>query len=379
MSSPIEDPKCFVKRAFTLLNVSGTTFLLADIERYELPIRGVFLVNATVSPNYQVIFAIETYAIIINCWWVYSFDTVLLGLVRWITIDLKILQLNYRQCQFFYEPRGTLMVTQEGFNAVKNYSFNEELKNEDEIYNFVPFDEKQVNVKVDSFLKRFTSCLSHQQQVLKNIKDVNNLFSLVLAIQTISNCTLTCMGLFGLVSSIKKHNNPANDIVMLQIGFLNLLYWCFFGHMLIIQHDCLIDSIYECGWEEYVYNKDFIQVMIITIIHGMRPMVIKAGHFFDLSMNTYLAILLDNFYGRFVTGSQQIILHERLSKTVYACGWENYNGRKIKPVVVFGLYQTLTPMVMKAGYFFVFGMETYLSVIQKAYSYFAILNTMMTD
>ncbi|XP_044592486.1 uncharacterized protein LOC123270476 [Cotesia glomerata] len=276
---------------FVCISVSATTFLLADIDRHELPIRGVFPINATISPNYEVIYAIEIYAIIINCWWVYSFDVVLLSLVRWMTIDLKILQLNYRQCQFYHKPRGTLMVTREGFDAVKNYSLIEELKKEDEIYSFVPFDEDQVNVKVDSFLKRFTSCLIHQLQIIKNINDVNNLFSVVLAIQTISNCTLTCMGLFGLVRSIKKHTNPANDIVMLQIGFLNLLYWSVFGHMLIVQHDCLMDSIYECGWEDHICSKNFVQVMTITIIQTMRPMVITAGHFFDLSMKTYLRVI----------------------------------------------------------------------------------------
>lgn len=181
------------------ISVSATTFLLAETEQFELPIRGVFPVNATVSPNYEVIFAIEIYAIIINCWWVYSFDVVLLSLVRWMTIDLEILQLNYRQCPLLNKPRGTLMVSREGFDAIKNYNFINELKNDDEIYSFVPFNEDQVYVKEDSFLKRFTSCLIHQRQVIKNVKDVNNLFSVVLAIQTISNCTLTCMGLFGLV------------------------------------------------------------------------------------------------------------------------------------------------------------------------------------
>ncbi|CAD6245258.1 GSCOCT00013608001.3-RA-CDS, partial [Cotesia congregata] len=293
---------------FLCISISGTTFLLVDIERYELPIRGVFLINATVSPNYQVIFAIETYAIIINCWWLYSLDTVLLGLVRWITIDLKILQLNYRQCQFFYEPRGTLMVTQEGFNAVKNYSFIEKLKNEDEIYNFVPFDEKQTNVTNDSFLLRFCDCVKNHRRLIESLDNFNELFGLILFAQIASDCLLTCIGLFQFSLTIKRKrkNNIFRDMVMLGSGLIHLGYWSVYGNLLINEH-------------------------------------------------------------------------ERLSKTVYACGWENHNGRKIKPVVVFGLYQTLTPMVMKAGYFFVFGMETYLSVIQKAYSYFAILNTMMTN
>ncbi|XP_074109207.1 uncharacterized protein LOC141533968 [Cotesia typhae] len=194
------------------ISVSATTFLLAETEQFELPIRGVFPVNATVSPNYEVIFAIEIYAIIINCWWVYSFDVVLLSLVRWMTIDLEILQLNYRQCPLLNNPRGTLMVSREGFDAIEKYSFINELKNDDEIYNFVPFNEDQVHVKEDSFLKRFTSCLIHQRQVIKNVNDVNNLFSVVLAIQTISNCTLTCMGLFGLVGVRTNKTGATNQI-----------------------------------------------------------------------------------------------------------------------------------------------------------------------
>ncbi|XP_057336638.1 uncharacterized protein LOC130675141 isoform X2 [Microplitis mediator] len=80
-----------------------------------------------------------------------------------------------------------------------------------------------------------------------------------------------------------------------------------------------------------------------------------------------------------ILGNQLIVQNDKLWKSMYACGWENNIGPKSKQLVLNGLIQGLTPLEMKAGYFFVFSMETYLSVIQKSYSYFALLNTVMDD
>ncbi|XP_057335467.1 uncharacterized protein LOC130674215 [Microplitis mediator] len=80
-----------------------------------------------------------------------------------------------------------------------------------------------------------------------------------------------------------------------------------------------------------------------------------------------------------ILGNQLIVEDDKLWKSIYACGWENNIGSESKQLVLNGLIQGLTPLEMKAGYFFVFSMETYLSVIQKSYSYFAILNTVMDE
>ncbi|XP_057326145.1 odorant receptor Or1-like isoform X2 [Microplitis mediator] len=276
---------------FVCVSVSASTFLLANYHNRELPIRGVFPINSTDTPSYQIIYVLQVYAILVNCVWVYSFDMILLGMIRWMTIDLKILQLAYRMCPYYQEPRTNFVVPKEGFSVIEKFSYFAEIKLEDEISRFVAFSEEEANVKEDSFLKRFLSCVVHQRKLIANINDTNDLFSVVLFVQTFSNCSLTCMGLFGLVGSIKKHRNPMNDLVMLQIGFLNLLYWCVFGHFLIVQHDCLMDSIYESGWERHLTNKKVPQLIINTILHGMQPIVITAGHFFDLSMKTYLEVL----------------------------------------------------------------------------------------
>ncbi|XP_008553332.3 uncharacterized protein LOC103575356 [Microplitis demolitor] len=80
-----------------------------------------------------------------------------------------------------------------------------------------------------------------------------------------------------------------------------------------------------------------------------------------------------------ILGNRLIIEDDKLWKSIYTSGWENNIGSKSKQLVLNGLLQGLTPLEMKAGYFFVFSMKTYLSVIQKSYSYFAILNTVMDD
>ncbi|XP_044592804.1 odorant receptor 94b-like [Cotesia glomerata] len=81
-----------------------------------------------------------------------------------------------------------------------------------------------------------------------------------------------------------------------------------------------------------------------------------------------------------IYGNQLMIENDKLLVSIYECGWENHLSRKYKRLILNGFTQGLTPMKMNAGAFFVFSMQTYLSVIKTSYSYFAILiNTVPDD
>lgn len=54
--------------------------------------------------------------------------------------------------------------------------------------------------------------------------------------------------------------------------------------------------------------------------------------------------------------------NDKLWISIYECGWENHLSRKSKRIILNGLTQGLIPMKMTAGAFFVFSMQTYLSV-----------------
>ncbi|XP_044580143.1 odorant receptor 65a [Cotesia glomerata] len=292
--------------AITSVSLSCLLPIKTILRTRILPIRATFPFDETPSPLFEIIYAIEYYSLVTNNLWVLIHDPAVMGLIRWINIQLVVLQSNFRHCNNFDTPRATFSMSNENYEIALNYKYFKTTEKQREIHAFIPFTEDEVRVDQDSFIKRFKLCVFHHRRIIDVIDAYNNLFSLVFFAQIASDCMLTCIGLFQMALGLKKGRNIFRDLIMLLSGLCHLLYWSIYGDFLIKEHDALQRSIYDCGWENHFKTND-------------------------------------------------------------------------KQVIIIGLLQGLTPMVMTAGYFFIFSMETYLSIIQKSYSYFAILNTMMTE
>ncbi|XP_074109201.1 uncharacterized protein LOC141533963 [Cotesia typhae] len=283
--------------------VTGLLPIRQILNTRQLMIRGVFPFDETPYPIFEIIYTLQYYGLMIECAWCVIFDPAVMGLVRWITFQINVLQSNFQHCDDGI-PRGYFVITDNNLERERERQSDNNIK----ILNksFIPFTEKEANVTNDSFLLRFCHCVKNHRRLIEILNRFNDLFGLILFAQITSDCLLTCIGLFQFALTIKRRRkNLFRDLVMLGSGLIHLGYWSIYGNLLINEHHKLAKSVYNCGWENHI------------------------------------------------------------------------SSPKIKPVIVFGFYQALTPMVMQAGYFFIFSMKTYLSVIQKAYSYFAILNTMI--
>ncbi|CAD6241290.1 GSCOCT00013875001.3-RA-CDS [Cotesia congregata] len=68
---------------------------------------------------------------------------------------------------------------------------------------------------------------------------------------------------------------------------------------------------------------------------------------------------------------------DALRESQYNSSWNNYLNREVSNLLINAMIMSIRPIEMKAGYFFTFSVQTFISVLQRAYSFFAILNTMM--
>ncbi|XP_057332874.1 uncharacterized protein LOC130672347 isoform X2 [Microplitis mediator] len=68
-----------------------------------------------------------------------------------------------------------------------------------------------------------------------------------------------------------------------------------------------------------------------------------------------------------------------LHQSQYNSGWEKEINSEIRHLVINSLIESREPLKITAGKFFVLSLATYLAVIQKSYSYFAILNSVHND
>ncbi|XP_074108813.1 uncharacterized protein LOC141533695 isoform X2 [Cotesia typhae] len=297
-----------IRTAIVFQNFDYTIFVIASIpvlglgilpiklflRTREFPIRGSFPFNVTQSPNFEIILGSQCYVLFIACIWILIFDTSLLGFIRWINVQLIILQANYRHCNDTSTSRASLSVSQQNYNIIQAYQFLKVPEEQEEIRSFVPFTPEEANVAADSFLLRFRACVVHHRRLIDNLNDCNSLFTVVLFGQIFSSCILICVGLFVLVVSLHENRNIFKDIVMLGIGLAHLFYWCIYGDQLMIENDKLWISIYECGWENHLSKKSK-RLILNGLTQGLTPMKMTAGAFFVFSMQTYLSVIKTSY------------------------------------------------------------------------------------
>ncbi|XP_044577320.1 uncharacterized protein LOC123260348 [Cotesia glomerata] len=120
------------------------------------------------------------------------------GFIRWINVQLIILQANFRHCDDITTSRASLSVSQQNYNIIQAYRFLKVPEEQEKIRSFVPFTLEEANVAADSFLLRFQTCVIHHRRLINNLNDCNSSFSFVLFGQILTSCILICVGLFTL-------------------------------------------------------------------------------------------------------------------------------------------------------------------------------------
>ncbi|XP_057332853.1 odorant receptor 82a-like [Microplitis mediator] len=280
--------------------------IFSSISDTGLPMRGYFPFNETISPAFQIVFFIQFWTILMNCVWVLLADLLLIGLIRWINVQLYILQNNYENCRLDISDRDNFSISQDNYTLIKNYNFFKVPEEQFRIRSFVAFQMDEINVKNDSFALRFKTCIKHHQRIIDSVNDYNNLFNSMLFVQIFNNQSVACLFLFQGVLAMKQNKEFINYFMCSASSVTELFYFCFFGSQLIIEAEKVHESQWKSGWND-------------NICPEVR----------DLMLNAQL--------------------------------------------------QSMKPLKIIAGYFFVFSVETFVLVLQKAYSYFAILNTVIDE
>lgn len=171
-------------------------FISSEVSDTGLAMRGYFPFNETVSPMFETIFFMQLWTIFINCIWVALFDLSLLGLIRWINVQIHILQYNYKNCDPSFSKRDDLKTSKDTYLKIENYDFFKVPSDQFKINLFVPFETSEMNVVDDSFILRFKTCLKHHQRIINNIDNYNTIFSFVLCVQIITTNAVACFYLY---------------------------------------------------------------------------------------------------------------------------------------------------------------------------------------
>lgn len=193
--------------------VTGLLPIRQILSTRQLMIRAVFPFDETPYPIFEIIYTLQYYGLVVECAWCVIFDPAVMGLVRWITFQMNVLQSNFQHCDDGI-PRASFVITDDLEKERQRQSDNNV-----KINSFIPFTDKEANVTNDSFLLRFCHCVKNHRRLIEILKRFNDLFGLILFAQIASDCLLTCIGLFQFALVIHRLDHPSVVIILMALLF----------------------------------------------------------------------------------------------------------------------------------------------------------------
>ncbi|XP_034938016.1 uncharacterized protein [Chelonus insularis] len=228
----------------------------------DLLVRGEFPFDTTISPNHEYAIILQVFMIHVVFALIVLTDESIFSLIRWITIQLTILNMNYQKCNVSNK------------SIIDGYSSQEPIYEND-----------------DNFLFKLAICSNDHRYLIKLMSEWNSIFNTVMLTEISTNCFMICLTS---VQLVMDHENMAETIkFMLFFGSAasQLLIWCWLGNELTFQSECVSNGLWSCGWEMYLKHRHIKSLMKISLVQGIRPFQMKAGKFFVMSMETYVNVI----------------------------------------------------------------------------------------
>ncbi|XP_003696140.1 odorant receptor 13a-like isoform X1 [Apis florea] len=122
-------------------------------------------------------------------------------------------------------------------------------------------------------------------------KMLNETVSFILVIQLFSSCVLICTTGFQLILTLTFGNVVLTIKILAEISILliQLFAYSYVGEYLKTQTEGIGNSVYFCIW--YNMPKNVLKDIIFIIMKTQRPVLLTAGKFFVVNMQTYMTIL----------------------------------------------------------------------------------------
>ncbi|CAD6241295.1 GSCOCT00002623001.3-RA-CDS [Cotesia congregata] len=248
------------------ISIVITTFALIFLvprEKGLLPIRAIYPFDTTVSPNYELTIFYQFYCVAYILLMALTVDSTMIGLMRWLTIQVLALTNNYKNCDSKLTKRAGLISPDESYRTFSEINLLKIKDQENLICKFLAFKEQEIKDCNDNFTGRFKTCIRNYERIRKIVNNVNTTFSVFLLIQFATSLLIICLN-----------------------GFM------------IILADTLTHNQWMSGWEcayERNNNNELSNLVTTSMIPTLKPLQFKAGDMFALSMPTFLMIVKSSY------------------------------------------------------------------------------------
>ncbi|KAH0548924.1 hypothetical protein KQX54_004346 [Cotesia glomerata] len=267
-------------------------------ERGVLPIRAVYPFDTTVSPNYELTIFYQFYCFAYCLTVILVLDSTVIGLMRWLTIQVLALTNNYKNCNSKLTKRAGLISPIEACKTFERIKVSKIADQETEIREFLAFEKQEIGDCNDNYVGRFKICIRHHQRIKKIVNDFNNTFSSFLLIQFATSSCIICLNGFMIILNMDNGTNLMRFGIYLSVCFSELLILCFYGNQFIYMADTLTSNQWMSGWEctnEKNRNNGLSNLVTTSMMPTLKPLQFKAVGLFVLSMPTFLTILKTSY------------------------------------------------------------------------------------
>ncbi|XP_015184369.1 PREDICTED: odorant receptor 85c-like [Polistes dominula] len=247
----------------------------ASTEDGSLPIRARYPFDIRTSPGHEIGFVIEAFSIFFGVTAILAIDTIIVSICNLILLQLEILSMNFQHCSTV--EIGSII-------DKDNDNINKKKKS-------IIMNKRQ---QPDQFEKFFKQCIQHHQRLLNMINDLNDLFSSSMLVQMFSSTSMICLTGFQAIVVAGQDSNFWKYSIYLGAAISQLLYICWIGNEVITHSSSLVDAQWLSQWHNQPLDRT-ANLLIISSMFSQKPLKLKAGKFYILSLETFINIMKGSY------------------------------------------------------------------------------------
>ncbi|XP_029677569.1 odorant receptor 83a-like [Formica exsecta] len=282
---------------------------LVPVEDGGLPVRALYPFDTTKYPWHMIGFFVEACTVSVGMTAIIGMDSLHTNLCNLFLVQLGILSEHFESCgSNGIDKRDDLDARYEISSSTVGKRNNRERDN---------YDPDGIRHGGDGFVKRFRRSIRNHQRLLAIMDDFNEVFSAGMFVQMLSSTLMICLTGFqaALVSRDKskcchgriviraslcfdqivgQSSDTCKFAIYLAAAVSQLFYICWVGNEVMYQSASLTQSQWLSGWSDELSVKTG-RLINLSMIFSKRTLNLKAGVFYVLSMETFIAILRGSY------------------------------------------------------------------------------------
>ncbi|XP_017891406.1 putative odorant receptor 85d, partial [Ceratina calcarata] len=239
--------------------ILGIALLFFSPLENGLPIRARYPFNTTIPPWQQIAFGVETCTVLGGLLSIVAMDSLTTLKCSLITTLFNVLNANFENC------------TSRNENTDK----------------FCEGYERKLNNK---FHRRYKTCIQFHQRLVSMTNDYNRIYSSSMFVQMLSSTSMICLTGFQAVVVGGQSSDIFKFGVYLSAAVSQLFYACWIGNELSYASTVVDRSLWLSDWH-YENLQSILQTFTLSMTFSRQPLVLKAGVFYVLSLQTFIVII----------------------------------------------------------------------------------------